>query len=119
MAPGHSFQAKEQAMIDHAKKALPLVSGSLLLALALSGCDRKTDQTVPPAANSVAATPVLTDSGNAADAAPMDAMGNQAEMERHHRQAMDHDAMRAGAGNQAAPAPDAAPSNAAMPMKDM
>ena len=38
-------------------------------------------------------------SGNAADAAPMDAMSNQAEMERHHRQAMDHDAMRAGAGN--------------------
>ena len=74
---------------------------------------------VPPAANSVAATPVLTDSGNAADAAPMDAMSNQAEMERHHRQAMDHDAMRAGAGNQTAPAPDPAPGNAAMPMKDM
>ena len=51
-------------MIDHAKKALPLVGGSLLLALALSGCDRQADQTVPPAANSVAATPVLTDSGN-------------------------------------------------------
>ena len=62
---------------------------------------------------------VLTDSGNAADAAPMDAMSNQAEMERHHRQAMDHDAMRAGAGNQTAPAPDPAPGNAAMPMKDM
>ena len=42
-------------MIDHAKKALPLVGGSLLLALALSGCDRQADQTVPPAANSVAA----------------------------------------------------------------
>ena len=53
------------------------------------------------------------------DAAPMDAMSNQAEMERHHRQAMDHDAMRAGAGNQTAPAPDPAPGNAAMPMKDM
>ena len=94
-------------MIDHAKKALPLVGGSLLLALALSGCDRQADQTVPPAANSVAATPVLTDSGNAADAAPMDAMSNQAEMERHHRQAMDHDAMRAGAGNQTAPSGNA------------
>ena len=46
-------------------------------------------------------------------------MSNQAEMERHHRQAMDHDAMRAGAGNQTAPAPDPAPGNAAMPMKDM
>jgi hypothetical protein len=90
-----------------------------LLALALSGCDRQADQTVPPAANSVAATPVLTDSGNAADAASMDAMSNQAEMERHHRQAMDHDAMRAGAGNQTAPAPDPAPGNSAMPMKDM
>lgn len=106
-------------MINHAKKALPLVGGSLLLALALSGCDRQADQTVPPAANSVAATPVLTDSGNAADAASMDAMSNQAEMERHHRQAMDHDAMRAGADNQTAPAPDPAPGNSAMPMKDM
>jgi len=103
-------------MIDHAKKALPLVGGSLLLALALSGCDRQADQTVPPAANSVAATPVLTDSGNAADAASMDAMSNQAEMERHHRQAMDHDAMRAGAGNQTAPAPDPAPGHSAMPL---
>jgi len=51
-------------MIDHAKKALPLVGGSLLLALALSGCDRQADQTVPPAANSVAATPSVTSAAN-------------------------------------------------------
>src|SRR3546814_14118912 len=93
--PDTVFKPRSKAMIDHAKKALPLVGGSLLLALALSGCDRQADQTVPPAANSVAATPVLTDSGNAADAAPTDAMSNQAEMERHHRQAMDHHAMYA------------------------
>src|SRR3546814_13449061 len=84
--PDTVFKPRSKAMIDHAKKALPLVGGSLLLALALSGCDRQADQTVPPAANSVAATPVLTDSGNAADAAARDAMSNQAEMARKERE---------------------------------
>src|SRR3546814_20951309 len=84
--PDTVFKPRSKAMIDHAKKALPLVGGSLLLALALSGCDRQADQTVPPAANSVAATPLLTDSGNAADAAPMDEMSNPVEMRRHTRQ---------------------------------
>ncbi|QJU58254.1 hypothetical protein HL653_11045 [Sphingomonas sp. AP4-R1] len=106
-------------MFEHAKKTLPLVGGSLLLALTFSGCDRKSDQTVPPAANSVAVTPVATATAGDADANAMDAMSNQAAMEQHHRQAMDHDAMRAGAGNQSAPAPDPAPSNSAMPMTDM
>lgn len=106
-------------MIEHPKRALPLVGGSLLLALALSGCDRKSDQTVPPAANSVAALPAPTDSANSADADHLDAMSNQAEMERHHRQAMDHEAMRAGAGNESAPAADPTPSNSAMPMEEM
>lgn len=106
-------------MIGHTKTVLPLVGGSLLVALALSGCDRKSDQTVPAAANSVAATPLPTDTGNRVGADSTDAMSNQEAMERHHRQAMDHDAMRAGGTNQSAPAPDPAPTNSAMPMKDM
>lgn len=106
-------------MIGHTKNALPLIGGGLLLGLALSGCDRKSDQTVPPAANSVAVAPVVTDTGNGAATDSMDAMGNQEEMERHHRQAMDHDAMRAGNSSQAVPAPEPTPSNSAMPMKDM
>ena len=83
-------------MIGHDKTVLPLVGGTLLMALVLSGCDRKSDQTVPPAANSVAAVPLPTDTANGADADPSDEVRNQEEMERHHRQAMDHDAMRAG-----------------------
>lgn len=106
-------------MIGHTKTFLPLVGGSLLVALALSGCDRKSDQTVPAAANSVAAAPLQTNTANGVDADPSDAMSNQEAMERHHRQAMDHDAMRAGGRNQSTPAPDPAPTNSAMPMKDM
>ncbi|MES2496906.1 MAG: hypothetical protein V4618_12390 [Pseudomonadota bacterium] len=106
-------------MIGHDKTVLPLVGGTLLMALVLSGCDRKSDQTVPPAANSVAAVPLPTDTANGADAGPSDEVRNQEEMERHHRQAMDHDAMRAGGSNGSAPATDPAPTNQAMPMKDM
>ncbi|MDF0544125.1 hypothetical protein PX699_17380 [Sphingobium sp. H39-3-25] len=106
-------------MIGHAKNILPLVGGSLLLGLALAGCDRKSDQTVPPAANSVAAVSVTADTANGGYAESTDAMGNQEAMERHHRQAIDHEAMRSGGMNQTAPATDAAPANSAMPMKDM
>ena len=106
-------------MTGYAKTVLPVVGGSLLLALTLSGCNRKSDQTVPPAANSVAAVPVPTDTANGVAEDSTDAMRNQEEMERQHRQAMDHDAMRAGGSNQNAPATDPAPTNSAMPMKDM
>lgn len=106
-------------MIGHRKKVLPLVGGSLMLALVLSGCDRKSDQTVPPATNSVAAVPAPTDTANGVGTDSTDAMSNQEEMERHHRQGMDHDAMRAGNSNQSAPAADPAATNSAMPMKDM
>lgn len=104
-------------MIRHAKTFLPVAGGSLLVALALAGCDRKSDQTVPAAENSVAAAPTDTMNDGATDSAHE--MNSQEEMDRHHRQAMDHDAMRAGGMNQSAPATDAAPTNSAMPMKDM
>ena len=97
----------------------------LTAALALSACDRKSDQTLPAASNAATDSAVLpavvTDNGSEA---PTDANSDYPRddheaMERHHRQAMDHDAMRAGGANQSAPAPDPAPTNSAMPMKDM
>ncbi len=87
----------------------------------LSGCGSKSDQAVPPANNIAAPSTVVPDNGSnsAADANSHYPRDDQEEMERHHRQAMDHDAMRAGGPNQSAPAPEPAPTNSAMPMKDM
>ena len=106
-------------MIRHARTFLPVAGVSLLVALALAGCDRKSDQTVPAAENSVAAVAAPTDTINDGATDSAHEMNSQEEMERYHRQAMDHDAMRAGGMNQSAPATDAEPTNSAMPMKDM
>lgn len=101
------------------RKHISLTVGSLFAVLLLLGCDRKADQTVPPAANDLPPAAAQGDQSHAADASGMDAMMQQDEMERLHRQAADHDAMRAGAAN-----PNADPANTpapdpAMPMKDM
>ena len=105
-------------------------SMAIVFTLVLSGCGKKNDQTVPAATNYVAPAAIATATTNGSDlaassgAAEPDASVNgpamgQSMMERHHRQAMDHDAMRAGSANQNAPAPDSTPTSSAMPMKDM
>ena len=100
-------------------------SFALTAALALSACGSKSDQTLPAATNAAtnSAVPpvVVTDNGNGVSAdTNSEYPGEDHEaMERHHRQAMDHDAMRAGGSTQSTPATDPAPTNSAMPMKDM
>lgn len=105
-------------MVGNRKVILSLISVSLLSMAALSGCERKTDQTVPAAANS-AAPAAGADSVNPAGMDHSDAMANEQEMERHHQQAMDHDAMRQGGMNSSAPKTEPAHADSAMPMKDM
>lgn len=103
---------------------------AIISVLVLVGCGKKNDQVVPAATNYVAPTAIATATASGSDlaasngAAGPDASVNGSEMgqsmmERHHRQAMDHDAMRAGSANQNAPVPDPTPTNSAMPMKDM
>lgn len=96
-------------------------SSALTAALALSACGSKSEQTLPAATNSALPPAVVTDNGSGASAdANSDYPGDDHEaMERHHRQAMDHDDMRRGGANQNTPATDQAPTNQAAPMKDM
>lgn len=113
-------------MTSNRKSGLPLAGAATAIAAAimLSGCGSKSDQTVPAATNYAVPPANVTSDAVTGDAATGDAnsdnlMENQQEMERHHRQAMDHDDMRRGGGNPGAPATDQAPANQAAPMKDM
>ncbi|MBS88189.1 hypothetical protein CA262_06145 [Sphingobium sp. GW456-12-10-14-TSB1] len=107
------------------KSVLPFTA-ALAGALMLAGCGSKKDETVPAATDSAAPSNLATDGSGGAvpeadtsDNAMHDAMKDKEQMERHHRQEMDHDAMRQGGMNQGAPATDPAPMNQATPMKDM
>ncbi|MCW1431916.1 hypothetical protein [Novosphingobium sp. JCM 18896] len=110
-------------MNSTSKSALPFTA-ALAAALMLAGCGKK-DETAPAATDSAAPSNLATDASGAAtpeadasDNAMHDAMKDNEQMERHHRQEMDHDAMRQG-GMRDAPATDPGAMNQATPMKDM
>lgn len=106
-------------------------------ALALTACGDKGAEPPPPAASvqAPAPSPAAAPAPSAADPDPgvggstapsnnaagqHDADHDAATMERHHRQEMDHHAMRqGGAATGTTPQPDAAPMSPSAPMKDM
>ena len=94
---------------------------ALMSALALSACGSKSDETTPaPTDNSTSAAvaPSTANSTDPADAATGEAM--QEEMDRHHRQKMDHDEMRQGEmKHDTAPSSDQPSMNQSAPMQDM
>lgn len=103
-----------------------LIGGvAVMAALALAGCNRDSSTSAAnapaaPAATASTANPVeSTPPPSAADASTQTADGTGhevADMERHHKQEMDHAEMRAGAAKpDAAPPADSPPA----PMKDM
>lgn len=96
-------------------------SFALTAAFALSACGTKKDETstnaTNNAANSVASSPAAA---NATEPANTEALENMQEMERHHRQEMDHGDMRDGGmkhGSQ--PSSDQPSMNQSAPMQDM
>ncbi|WP_371422559.1 hypothetical protein [Tardiphaga sp.] len=93
---------------------------ALALAIMLSGCGSKKEEKAVNA--TTAASGNATDAATTAGAADhdMDANAMDEQMQRHHQQQMDHDAMRNGnMGNSTAPAAAPPADNQAMPMKDM
>lgn len=103
-------------------RSLLLGGVAVMAGLALAGCNRdsSTSTATAPAAtasttNPVGSTPPPSTADASAPAA--DETGNEvADMERHHKQAMDHADMRAGAAKPDAPPPADSP---AAPMKHM
>lgn len=101
-----------------------LISGVAVMAgLALAGCNRDSSTStanIPAAATASTTNPVgSTPPPSPADASaqPADGTGNEvADMEHHHKQAMDHADMRAGAAKPDAPPPADSPP---APMKHM
>jgi hypothetical protein len=98
-------------------------------ALALTACGDKGNET-PAQPAAAAPAPAPSAATPAPSAAPTEPASNAADqhaadhdpatMERHHRQEMDHQAMRqGGADTGATPKPDTAPMNQSAPMKDM
>lgn len=99
----------------------PPLRGFLIAAaaLALTACGDKTSDTPPPPAVTAPAVGAPADATTAA-ADPHSPDHDPETMAQHHRQQMDHEAMRQG-GASADPAakPDPGSMNAAAPMKDM
>jgi len=107
-------------MIHNNKSAL---SGGFVLAAALmlGACGGKGQETVPAVTNNASApsVPASAANGSAFNAGSYNEQDEQNEMERHHRQGMDHDEMRRGGRGPETPAPDQQPSNQSAPMQHM
>jgi hypothetical protein len=106
-------------MTRNSKSVLPC-GLALAAVLMLGACGGKSQETVPAATNNSSVPSTVTNAQNSS--AAVDGSYNeqeeQNEMERHHRQGMDHDEMRRGGQSPAAPAP-AQQQNQSAPMQDM
>jgi hypothetical protein len=112
-------------MVVVSRPVLPLLGGILAVAatLVLSACGDKAGEPPPavPSAPTAAAPAAAAPTEPASAAADQHFPGHDREaMERHHRQQMDHEAMRQGGANaDSAADPDAGSMNTTAPMKDM